>query len=233
MREQASALELSQQCRHDDREKLSRMASEVHALKESLRKKDTDLERVRQNTRSTTDKLQVELAECKAQMEVKIEENEILTSDYGTVLTDLNLARTEITRVESENENLEAEYNLLKKEFQTCQSSLLSGRTTQEVENDRIQKAVQKAITGKEHQLQRLRLEVKALRENNAKLENIRAIDENTRRELSQDKLAQKERNVEKEERLLDLATVQEALENELEIERAEKKALEEKLLYY
>jgi chromosome segregation ATPase len=223
-------LELAQKCRHDDREKLSHMDLEVRTLKDSIKKNHTDHERFRENTRKAMDKLHTELAECKSQAEMTTQEVEALTSDYGNAMTDLDLARTETTRVESERSELNAEYNVLKKEFQVCQSSLLSSRTTQKVENDRIQKAVQKAVFGKDEQLKKLRVEMRALKEDNEKLEKFRVIDEKTMRELSQDKLAQKEKNVEKEEKLSDLAAVQVALEQEVEIERKERKALEQKL---
>jgi chromosome segregation ATPase len=120
LREQTAALELSQQGRHADREKLSQMDSELRALKDSLKKKDADHERFKDNTRKATDRLHEELAESKAQTEVKTEEIEVLTSHYGNALSDLDLARDETARVESEHEDLKTEYALLKKELQVC-----------------------------------------------------------------------------------------------------------------
>jgi hypothetical protein len=94
------------------------------------------------------------------------------------------------------------------------------------VERDRIQKAVHKAVIGKDGQLAVLKKQLEHL-------EECRLNDQRIIQELSADRLALKDLNVEKEEKLANVAAVQESLEKELAVERAEKIVLEEKLLGY
>lgn len=152
------------------------------------------------------------------------EDLESLTNDHATALADLDSARLTNSRIESDHATLETQYTLLKKELQDCQAALLSSRTTEEAEKDRIQKAVQKATSGKDEQLKKMSRELKAAKREIEKYEGHRVIDMKNIRELSQDKLNLKEK-------LADVAAVQEAIEKELEDKRAKNKALEKELM--
>lgn len=76
---------------------------------------------------------------------------------------------------------------------------------------------MQKAVAGKDERLKELSKELRASKEEIEKCEKGRMIDVKIMSELSQDKLALKELNVEKEGELASVAAAQEALEKELE----------------
>jgi len=172
------------------------------------------------------DKVSAELADSELMVLRKSEEIQTLASNYDDVMTNLAVAHTETTRVKAERSSVKADYDLPKKEFQACQSSILSSRTTHGVENDRVQKAVHKPVARRDGQLEALKKKV-------ADLEKCRLNDQRIIQELSADRLTLKELNIEKEEKPTKLTAVQVALEKELAFERLQKNGLEEKLLGY
>ncbi len=86
----------------------------------------------------------------------------------------------------------------LRKELKSAQSSLLSSRTNQRVEQDCIRKAAQKGTAAKDEAL-------KQFKDKNKAAERMRRSDEKNIRKLSQDKFTLKQLNKEMEERLMNV----------------------------
>ena len=90
----------------------------------------------------------------------------------------------------------------------------LPSSTKRQIEQDRVEKAVDNATKP-------LMEEIKKLREENHSLERARKADEKTIRNLSQDKVAMKQTVTELEGTLSTVSKVEEKLEKDLELELA------------
>jgi predicted nucleic acid-binding Zn-ribbon protein len=162
---------------------------------------------------------------------LKIDELEAIMLDADTSRTQLEEAQKQLNSLIVGRENLDGELVALRKELENTQSSLLSSRTNQRVEEDRIQKAVQSATAVRDEFIKYLEVELKGLKNEKVVSEQSRKSDEKNIRELSQDKFALKQRSQELEEQLSNLAVVQKALEQELAERRAKVEQLEDQLV--
>jgi hypothetical protein len=160
------------------------------------------------------------------------------TTELETNVLDANGARNELeetlkqsSKIEIGRIEWEAEVVRLRKQLEEARSSLLSSRTNQHVEEDRIQKSVEGATAARDGRMKLLETELNDLKNEKLVSEQARQSDEKNIRELFQDKYALKEKNQELEEKLLNIAAVQQSLEQDLTEGRAKIKRLEEQLL--
>jgi hypothetical protein len=106
------------------------------------------------------------------------------------------------------------EVNILRKEREPVNVNHLPSSTKRQIEQDRVEKAVEKATKP-------LMEEMKKLREKNHSLERARKADQKTIRNLSQDKVAMKQTVTGLEGTLSAVSEVEEKLEKDLELELA------------
>jgi predicted nucleic acid-binding Zn-ribbon protein len=160
------------------------------------------------------------------------------TTELETNVLDANGARNELEETRKQFNKLEigrieweAEVVRLRKQLEEAQSSLLSSRTNQRVEEDRIQKSVEGATAARDERIKLLETELNDLKNERLVTEQARKSDEKNIRELFRDKYALKEKSQELEEKLVNVAAVQQSLEQDLTEGRAKIKRLEAQLL--
>lgn len=189
-----------------------------------------DFDQYKKSQQKKVEQLTAELSATKSAFALKAIELESSVSDADRNQSELNQLHKHLEELETGQAEREAEVINLRKQLEEAQSSLLSSRTNQQIEQDRIRKAVQGATLARDERIKRLEKKLQDLRNEKALSGQARKSDEKNIRELYQDKYSLKEKNQELEEKLFNVAAVQEALERELADGRAKVKQLEDRL---
>lgn len=231
---EAKALKLSQDVRDQDRAKyMQEMAKEegdASNLLHQAKKAAVDFDQTKKSQRKRIEHFTAELLATKSAVALKTTELDATVFDADRTQTDLRQLRKHSAELEIGRAEWNAEVVNLRKQLEEARSSLLSSRTNQKVEQDRIRMAAQGATKARDKRIKRLEKELQDLRNEKALSEQARKSDAKNIRELYQDKYSLKEKNQELEEKLFKVAAVQEALERELADGRAKIKRLEDQL---
>jgi chromosome segregation ATPase len=232
---EAEALKSSQDGRDQDRAKhiqeWAKKETEATSLLHQAKKAASESDHSRKDLQKKVDQLTVDLLTTKSALALKTTELETNVLDADGARNELEETRKQFNKLEIGRIEWEAEVVRLRKQLEEAQSSLLSSRTNQRVEEDRIQKSVEVATAARDERIKLLEIELNDLKNEKWALEQARKSDEKNIRELFQDKYALKEKNQELEEKLLNIAAVQQSLEQDLTEGRAKIKRLEEQLL--
>lgn len=232
---EAEALKISQDGRDQDRAKhiqeLSKKETKTTILLRQAKKAASESDHSRMDLQKKVDQLTVDLLTTKSALALKTTELETNVLDANGTRNELEEARKQSNKLKIGRIEWEAEVVGLRKQLEEAQSSLLSSRTNQRVEEDRIHKSVQGATAARDGRIKLLEIELNDLKNEKLVSEQARKSDEKNIRELFQDKYALKEKNQELEEKLLNVAVVQQSLEQDLTEGRAKIKRLEEQLL--
>lgn len=216
---ESKALRFSQDGRDQDRAKhmqeLTKKEGDVSNLLHQVKKAAADFDQYKKSQQKKVEQLTAELSATKSALALKAIELESSVSDADRTQSELNQLHKHSEELQTGQAEREAEVINLRKQLEEAQSSLLSSRTNQQIEQDRIRKAVQGATLARDERIKRLEKELQDLRNEKALSEQARKSDEKNIRELYQDKYSLKEKNQELEEKLFNVAAVQEALERE------------------
>lgn len=219
------ALRFSQDCRNQDQERHAReilkMDDEVITLKQQAKKSGTDFAKSWKNSQKQIDQLKTELHDTNSALTLKTAELEAMAVALNSHHAELE-ARREHPTTHSTTRDVIGENNHLRKELEEARAALLASRTNQQVEQDRIRKAVQGATASKDELIKRLQND---LRDKQRESEQTRQSDTKNIQELFQDKHFL-ERNAELEEKLSIAAAVTASLEQELEAGRNKTKRI-------
>jgi chromosome segregation ATPase len=225
---EAKALKLSQESRDQDRAKhmqeLTKKESDVFNHSHQAKKVAADFDQYKKNQQKKVEQLTAELWATKSALTLKTIEVESSVSDADRTQSELKQIRKHSEELETGRVEWEAEVVNLRKQLKEAQS-----RTNQQIEQDRIRKAVKGATHGRDERIKSLEKKLQDLRNEQALSEQARKSDEKNIRELYQDKYSLMEKNQELE-KLFNVAAVQEALERELADGRAKVKRLEDRL---
>jgi DNA repair exonuclease SbcCD ATPase subunit len=231
---EAKALKVSQEGRDQDRvehmHELTKKEGDISKLLHQAKKSAADFDQYKKSQQKKLEQLTAELSATKSTLTLK-------TTELETTVFDANSTRDELKQLHKHSKELEtgrveweAEVVNLRKQLEEAQSSLLSSRTNQQVEQDRIRKAVQGATHARDERIKHLEKELQDLRMEQALSDQARKSDEKNIRELYQDKYHLKDKNQDLEEKLSNVVAVQEELERELDEGRAKVKLLEDQL---
>jgi chromosome segregation ATPase len=208
---EAAALKSSQDGRDEDRAKyakeLEKKESEISAWKQKHSKERNEAVQGKKDSQRIIERLSMVVDEKSRQLGVKDRELGDLTLNFEALFLERDELRNKL------DTSLD-ELTILRKEREPVNVNHLPSSTKRQIEQDRVEKAVEKATKP-------LMEEIKKLREKNHSLERARQADEKTIRNLSQDKVAMKQTLKELEGKLSAVSEVEEKLEKDLELERA------------
>jgi chromosome segregation ATPase len=229
---EAKALKLSQESRDQDRAKhmqeLAKKKGDAFNHLQQAKKVAADFHQYKKCQQKKVEQLTAELMASKSALALKTIELEATVSDTDRTQNKLQQLRKHSEERETRRVEWEAEVVNLRFQLKEAQSSVLSSRTNQQIEQDRIRRAVQGATHARNERIKNLEKELQGLRNEQALSEQARKSDEKNIRELYQDKYSLKENNQELEEKLFNVAAVQETLEREVTDGRAKIKRLED-----
>ena len=208
---EVAALKSSQDGRDEDRatyaKELEKKESEISAWKQKRRKERNETEQGKKECQRTIERLSTVVDEKGRQLGIKDRELGDLTLNFEALLLERDELRNKL------DTSLD-ELNILRKEREPVNVNHLPSSTNRRIEQDRVEKAVEKATRP-------LMEEMKKLREKTHSLERARKVDEKTIRNLSQDKVAMKQTVTELEGTLSAVSEVEEKLEKDSELELA------------
>jgi chromosome segregation ATPase len=229
---EAKAVKLSQESRDQDRAKhmqeLTKKEGDAFNHLQQAKKVAADFDQYKKSQQKKVEQFTAELSASKSALDLKTIELEATVSDADRTHSELQQLRKHSEKCETRRVEWEAEVVNLRIQLKEAHSSLLSSRTNQQIEDDRIRRAVQGATHARDERIKNLEKELQGLRNEQALSEQARKSDEKNIRELYQDKYSLKENNQELEEKLFNVAAVQETLEREVTDGRAKIKRLED-----
>jgi chromosome segregation ATPase len=231
---EAKALKLSQESRDQDRAKhmqeLIKKEGDAFNHLQQAKKVAADFDQYKKSQQKKVEQLTAELSASKSALDLKTIELEATVSNADRTHSEIQQLRKHSEERETRRVGGEAEVVNLRIQLKEAHSSLLSSRSNQQIEDDRIRRAVQGATHARDERFKNLEKELQDLRNEQALSEQARKSDEKNIRELYQDKYSLKEKNQELEEKLFNVAAVQETLEREVTDGRAKIKRLEDRL---
>jgi chromosome segregation ATPase len=231
---EAEALKSSQDGRDQDRakhmQKLAKKEGEITGLLHQAKKTASDSDQFKKSQQKKAEQLMADLSATQSALALKTTELESTVFDANRVQSELEQVREQSKQLDTGRAEREAVVANLRKQLEEAKSRLLSSRTNQQVEEDRIRKAVQGATATRDERIKVLEKELQDLKNEKSVSEQVRKSDEKNIRELFQDKYALKEKNDELEEKFANVAAVHEALEQEIAEGQAKIKLLEDQL---
>jgi chromosome segregation ATPase len=184
---EAEALKSSQDGRDQDRakhmQKLAKKEGEITGLLHQAKKTASDSDQFKKSQQKKAEQLMADLSATQSALALKTTELESTVFDANRVQSELEQVREQSKQLDTGRAEREAVVANLRKQLEEAKSRLLSSRTNQQVEEDRIRKAVQGATATRDER-------IKVLKEKNDELEekfaNVAAVHEALEQEIAE-----------------------------------------------